>query len=133
MTASPLLTSTKSLEVASSRLESILDSKIFALSPEAREELSIVSNQPTELVIEYDRAPNWADISSRVAPAVRTRLVAEFQGKHKDFGKLLGGMDWHWEELGPAFSDLAWYGSGGERHARRQLTSCLSPRLQVEL
>ncbi|PWN27319.1 hypothetical protein BDZ90DRAFT_279680 [Jaminaea rosea] len=111
MTASPLLTSTKSLEVASSRLESILDSKIFALSPEAREELSIVSNHPTELVIEYDRAPNWADISSRVAPAVRTRLVAEFQGKHKDFEKLLGGMDWHWEELGPAFSDLAWLSS----------------------
>lgn len=108
MTASPLLTSAKSLDTASARLESILDAKIFALSPEAREELSAVSNHPTEMVIEYDKPPDWSDISTRVLPSVRTKLVARFGGKHKDFQKLLDSMDWHWKELGPAFSDVAW-------------------------
>lgn len=113
MTASLLLSSLTSLEESSLELESILDAKIFAVPVGALEELLRCLSHPTELIIEYERAPAWNFLSASGLPRVRSYLIAEMPPS-EDFNKVLALMDYFWKTFGPVFSDLAWLSSNDE-------------------
>ncbi|CAO1636838.1 unnamed protein product [Parajaminaea phylloscopi] len=131
MTASPLLSTSSSLEESSTILETVLDAKVFALPPHARKELLAYLHRPTELVVEYARTPLWESMPAAHLPKVRSRLIAEMP-ESADFDKVLVRMDYYWETFGPVFSDLAWLSSKDELRRQAAIKDHFAKEIEAE-